>query len=350
MNRTIELCLDDLARRIDEDQENRNLAQWIAFCDGAYTQGVFTPDARTPAPPRVDWPAVNINDAIEDFDLMLLEQFHSCNGVLKDGSTRRLNVRCNYGTGILPSLFGCELFMMPRQTNTLPAVKPLADVDKIRRMVDAGVPDIRGGLGGKVFDMAQRFQEVFARYPVIGRNVFLFHPDLQGPIDVAEVVWGSDIFLAFYDEPDLVKAFLSLITDTYIVMMRKWYEMVPEQGPYTTHWGTMYKGRLTLRNDSLMNLPPEIFVEFIRPLDQKLLDELGGGSVHFCGRGDHYIEPLCQMRGLTSIQMSQPHLNDMEKIYRNTVDKGITLLGFDRRAAEAALSAGRDLRGRVHVD
>jgi hypothetical protein len=66
--------------------------------------------------------------------------------------------------------------------------------------------------------------------------------------------------------------------------------------------------------------------------------------MHFCGRGDHYIEAICEMKGITAVAMSQPHLNDMEVIYRNTVDKGIKLVGFDWGAAHAP---GRDLRGQV---
>jgi hypothetical protein len=38
----------------------------------------------------------------------------------------------------------------------------------------------------------------------------------------------------------------------------------------------------------------------------------------------------------------------MEAIYRNTVDHGVNIIGLARDAAEAALEAGRDLRGRVH--
>ena len=50
--------------------------------------------------------------------------------------------------------------------------------------------------------------------------------------------------------------------------------------------------------------------------------------MHFCGRGDHYIESLCKIPGLYGVNMSQPHYNDMEKIYRATVEAGIPLLGF----------------------
>ncbi len=36
------------------------------------------------------------------------------------------------------------------------------------------------------------------------------------------------------------------------------------------------------------------------------------------------------MRGVFAVPMSQPELNDMEKIFKYTIDKGIKLLGFSR--------------------
>ena len=55
--------------------------------------------------------------------------------------------------------------------------------------------------------------------------------------------------------------------------------------------------------------------------------------MHFCGKGDHYIEALSETPGLYAINMSQPDMNDMEIIYRNTVDKGIKILGLGRNEA-----------------
>jgi hypothetical protein len=164
-------------------------------------------------------------------------------------------------------------------------------------------------------------------------------------VDVAEVVWGSDFFYAFHDAPDFLKRFLDLITETYAAFMRAWFGLVGRPGTYATHWGMMFKGVLMIRNDSLMNLSPEAYAEFARPMDQRLFDEFGrAGGMHFCGRGDHYIAAMSRMEGLTAVAMSQPHLNDMETIYRNTVDKGIKLIGLRH---DAARSAGRPLRGQV---
>ncbi len=67
-----------------------------------------------------------------------------------------------------------------------------------------------------------------------------------------------------------------------------------------------------------------------------------------CGQADHYIPAMAELRGLHAINLSQPELNDMEKVCRHTVDKGIKLLGLKREAADAALARGRDLRGQVH--
>lgn len=347
MKTDIMKLLADLEERIDEPQEERVLSEWKNFLEGRFKGDIFRVRRRE-SPARVAWPDININDAVEDFDLMFASQFSAISGSLTGGGGNVLNVRANYGTGILPSLFGCEFFAMPRQTNTLPAAKPLADIEKIRRLADAGPADINGGLGGKVFEFAERYLEITRKFPKISKYVWLYHPDMQGPIDALEVVWGSEIFIAFYDEPDLMRRALEAITQTYSLFMRKWYELVPPAGPYSAHWGFLQKGNLMIREDSLMNLSPDLYVEFIRPLDQRLFDEFGGGAVHFCGRGDHYIQTLSELKGLTAINMSQPEYNDMEIIFKNTVDKGLAILGLPEKAAQEAIVRKRPLNGRVH--
>jgi hypothetical protein len=145
-----------------------------------------------------------------------------------------------------------------------------------------------------------------------------------------------------------VHALLDRVTETYARFMRQWEALIPPRDGLAAHWGMLHRGRLMLRDDSAMNLPPEMFDEFIRPYDQRLLAEFGGGVVHFCGRGDHYIRSLTEMNGLFAVNLSQPEYNDMERIFRHTVDRGIPLIGFSRAAAEAALAQGRDLHGWVH--
>ena len=157
------------------------------------------------------------------------------------------------------------------------------------------------------------------------------------------------VAVSVFDVPELVKELLELLTRTYSAFMHEWQKIHPiSQNGLTVHWGMVFKGGVMLRDDSAMNFSPEMFDEFIRPYDQALLEEFGGGAIHFCGRGDHYIEAASRIPGLSAIAMSQPHLNDMEKIYTHTVDKGMALIGLNRQAAEQALAAGRNLHGWVH--
>jgi hypothetical protein len=244
---------------------------------------------------------------------------------------------------------------MDAALNTLPTSRPLNDPQAVERLVAAGLPDLQRGYGRQVFEMGERFLAIGRKYPKIGQYVHIYHPDLQGPLDVCEVIWGSSIFYALYDRPGLVKALLELVTETYIAFMRAWAARVPARpgggpgGDFCAHWGFYHRGRLMLRDDSAMNLSPVMFREFVRPYDQRLLDEFGGGAVHFCGRGDHFIADLCRMGGVYAVNLSQPELNNMDVVCAHTVERGINLLDLKPEAAAAALAAGRDLHGRVHV-
>ena len=112
--------------------------------------------------------------------------------------------------------------------------------------------------------------------PQLSQHVYLYHPDLQGPMNVCEMLWGSSLYVDLYDKPDLVRDFLSLITETYIAFMRRWDEIVPvdrcpqghhriadispairagrpRQTPrgvttnYAVHWSMLHRGRIMIR-------------------------------------------------------------------------------------------------------
>ena len=395
----IEQYLDDLENRIDPGVEDQLLAEWKAFLDGELQSGFFSPRRPAPARPQIEWPHVLVNEALQDRERMALQQLAACSAVLTGGSGAILNIRTNYGTAIFPSLFGAETFYMDDELDTLPTSKPLAGgAEAIRQVVDRGVPDLDGGFGGKCFETAEYYMDLFRDYPNISKYVQIYHPDIQGPMDVSELLWGSEIFIGLMDDPELAHRLLALVTETYIQFMRRWEQIVPPE--HTTvssaslvtstedgspepsasiddrvtgdgsgepsyagcrrsrcaaespsccsaHWGMMHKGRLMLRDDSAMNLSPDMFEQFIKPYDQQLLTEFGGGAIHFCGRGDHYIHHVADIDGVYAVNLSQPECNDMERIFQNTVDKGITLIGLRRDAAEEAMARGRELHGRV---
>lgn len=249
----------------------------------------------------IDYPYI---EAYEDFDKMMVnELINVCNSAdLKDDSLPM--IRANYGVGILPSLFGCRCRIV---NGNLPWVDAYNSTDKIKQIIEKGIPDINYGLGAKVFAAIQYYKEKLLLFPKCQQLIRIYHPDLQGPFDVAHLIWGPEIYYALYDEAELVHDFLRLITKTYIHFMKELKkEINDEDVDYCFHWGTLFRGRILIRNDSSVNISKEMYEEFVKPYDEEILKEFGMGSIHFCGRGDQWLESMLETNGMKTINFGQP--------------------------------------------
>jgi hypothetical protein len=325
--------LEDIERRIDPEVEEDFSEQWRGFLKDTFTGDIFAPRRKKVTKPSFAYPNVNINDAIEDYDLMLQSELCALSYSLSNASRTCGLWLGGYGTGTLSSVLGADIFVVPYELNTPPTTRVVGGTDRIREIVARGVPNVENGFGKRVFECGEIFAEMFAKYPNISKCVNVFHPDLQGPLDIAELMWGGDMFYAMYDEPELVHAFLSLITETFIAFMKRWQTIFPLHPEINCYKFYHYLGGILLRCDSAMNLSPDLYREYAVPYDTRLYEQFGGGAMHFCGKGDHYIEVLSSVKGLTGVNLAQPEYNDMETIYRHTVDKGIKILTIDRKCA-----------------
>ncbi|MFI4912036.1 MAG: hypothetical protein ACIAQZ_10260 [Sedimentisphaeraceae bacterium JB056] len=354
-------CLDDLEERIDPLVEDELYTEWVDFNEGKYQGDFFLPERAKKSPASFDWiqqaadhfggatarlKQIPVNDTLESYEIMALQQYHGASACLETGNGFMMTIRSNYGTCIMPSLFGAELYIMPEETNTLPTNYPLG-LDKIKEIVKNGVPDINGGLSEKVFTMGEFFREINRNYPKISKYVHVMHPDTQGVIDISELLWGSEMLLAFYEQPQLVKDLFQVVSDTYIAFMEKWQQIFPFNADYNAHWGFLHKGNIVYRSDSVMNISPDMYEEFVFEHQKRILNHYTG-VLHFCGRGDHYVKQLSNIDGLTAVNLSQPEYNDMENIYTETIDKGKHILLLPAEEGKRAVDDGRDLRGLVH--
>jgi hypothetical protein len=279
--------------------------------------------AHIDSPIDTDWPRFPYNDAFYDPSKMLLNQLYApfIHNQLKDDHP--LNIRCNFGTVILPSIFGVGYQLTE---TSLPWCHHLTSRDAVRRLIANGIPDPHSGLGGRCFETADYYREVLADYPKLAQAVAIYHPDMQGPFDVAHLIWGPDIFVALYDCPELVHELLTLVTETYIVWMKQWKAFIGEGNDFTTHWNFYIKGGIMVRDDTPVMLSLAHYETFVKPYDQQLLDEFGG-CIHFCGKADYLVPSMCESRNLYGIHSSQPELNDMRMIKDAAFAQQIALLG-----------------------
>lgn len=154
----------------------------------------------------------------------------------------------------------------------------------------------------KITQTHEFYKEQLSRYPKCRKYIKIYHPDLQGPFDIAHLIWGSDIYMALYDDEDLFHEFMSLITDTYIAYMDKILDEIEvDYDGYEYHWGTLYKGRILVRDDSSVNLSRQMYLDHIHPYFEKIAQHYSGIGVHFCGRADQWVEDLINTPGVDCV-------------------------------------------------
>jgi hypothetical protein len=288
----------------------------------------------------LDWPDFPYNDTFVDREKMLLAQLRPPFLHYTTGDDYPLGIRANYGTVILPSILGARWQLTE---NSMPWAHHLVGRDAIKRLIDSGNPSPRSGLGGECLDTASYYREVLAEYPGLANAVRIYHPDLQGPFDVAHLLWGPDIFLAFYDCPEMVHELLSLVTRTFITWLKQWKETVGEANDWTVHWNVWQRGGVMLRDDTAVMLSTDQYREFIQPYDQQVLD-IFGGCIHFCGRGDQFAPVMIKSRHLYGLNITQPELNDMHRIWDLCQQERIVLLDLNEDYLPHNVTTGVNVR------
>ncbi len=263
-----------------------------------------------------DWPRYSMDEIQADKEKMLISELAPVYASCLIGDDRLPEIRANYGTGILPSLFGCEIVHL--DPTTLPAAMPLHDTDRVRALLDAGIPDLRGGLGGLVLDTVAFYVEAFKPYPKLRKLVTINLADTQGPLDAAEIVWGSKILMFMYEDPSLVHAFLDLITDTIAAFTRahQVVDGVPFDPPPTP------LGRVCIREDATVMISSDMYNEFCKPRAQRLLDEFGG-CIHWCGDAKAWWRSLITLRNLNAVNPYQGHFYDPVEMHAASRDAGV---------------------------
>jgi hypothetical protein len=94
------------------------------------------------------------------------------------------------------------------------------------------------------------------------------------------LLWGSDIFIAFYEQPDLVSRFLSRIVDAMLAVEPKFRAFATDRlDPIATaQHAWLLPGRLLIRDDSAIMISAEMYAQHVRPHDGRLLDAVTAGT------------------------------------------------------------------------
>ena len=248
----------------------------------------------------------NVAECFADAEKMLTnELLHAYVGV-KYEDDRMLTVRAQFGPGIIPSLFGCKVEAVETTTWT----EPFHDSEKIKSLVSHGIPDLHRALAEQVFERQQYFAQILRDF-ALDKHIHQYQADNQSPFDLAEMIWGEDIYIAMYEDPRLVHEFLDLLTETTIAFAKLQKPVLMEDPDTMYHWWYKVRGGIRCVDDMTTNISPDMYDEFVLPQNEKLYAAFQGGYAHYCGFQMHNQPGRIKTRGNNGMELVEDRFQNV---------------------------------------
>jgi hypothetical protein len=211
---------------------------------------------------------------------------------LDDDAVPHLNMLT--GTEIFAEAFGCRVH---RPSDNMPFALPLihsaAEVDRIR------VPELSASSLAYLFDMAGELQR---RAP---EAVFRL-PDVQSPMDIAALILEKTAFFtALIESPDALRELAGKVRALLTAFLDEWFRRYGTR--YVAHYPDYFMtGGMTLSEDEVGAVNPEMFDEFFLPELAALSQRYGGIGMHCCANARHQWPGFLRIPNLRVLNICQP--------------------------------------------
>lgn len=246
-----------------------------------------------------------------------------------------------YGIGTTASAFGADYEWLPGQA---PAVRACCrSVEEAAARVASKPEDV------PILRYTRETIECFLT-ATEGR-VPMSWCDIQAPINAAAGLLDiNQLFLAFHEQPELVRTILAAVTDELIRFTRRQSEIIgsalarPGHGFASSRAGT----GIGLSTDNLIMVSPEMFANFCVPDSARIGEAFGGTAIHSCGDWGRWVEAVKQIPNLTMVDgafspQTDPAHNHCEQFRDALAGSGVVLHARVVGDADEVLSRVRRL-------
>jgi hypothetical protein len=270
--------------------------------------------------------AFNNPEAMLYNELLRSETFGNVVNSVRIHDDYPLHIRSNHGLATTLSIVG-GIYQL--NENATPWAIPLEESlqDYRRKWENKPYDIINNEVIRKVCDTYYYMKERLRDYPKCGRRIRLTHPDMQGPFQMAQNLFGGDFFIELYDNSDDVHWLLNRVTDAYIELFNIIDPLVnnytADRGAVYIH-GAIYPGRVLLKNDTATAMLSENhYLEFCRQYDEKVAKALGDVSVHYCGASQPFHHQAIMMEKLRGLNFGDPQMQDINTFMSEWNARGI---------------------------
>jgi len=209
-----------------------------------------------------------------------------------------------FGTGVLASGFGAKIEFLHKMD---PAVH-MSEIARPEEIDLLAMPDpYKDGIMPRVLRQIDYFRE-HCDLP-IGVT------DCQGPLTTAFSIIGYENFSFWmYDCPDQIHKLMNLCTDALIAWVKLQKKHIGAGGEAPCYILGMRipedKGTVWISDDDSVIMPADLYREFVKPYNERVLLAFGGGGIHYCGNANQHLKNYMDTKGLTCIH--NLHLDDFE--------------------------------------
>jgi len=215
-------------------------------------------------------------ELLESPEKMLLRYLEIAQKHIDIGDDYIPQVRVEFGTGQVSHAFGCDMYI-PEDSPVCAKNHVLNDVTDID---DLEIPSLDAGWFGKLYEFTRFFME--NKPDIMG----IQQPDLQSPFNNAHLVRGNDILYDFYDDPERLDILLDKMAEYQIRLIKHYQEFAGLEEGIQYDWGLLWKGNARLSNCSLHMISTQFYRDHIKKHDERVLQSVGGGRIHYCGVHD----------------------------------------------------------------
>ena len=201
-----------------------------------------------------------------------------------------------YGAYVIPKIFGFPLVYEKDRWPEIDKNKEKLSVEEIEKLNTDNI-------------LSSSFtEEIFHQMGVIEAEWGKIHGYLnwQGVLNNAFILRGENIFTDFYDRPDLVHYFLSIICEVMIKLAQKVQKRQRNSGFYVNHF--------CVSNCTVNMLSPQIYREFLLPYDKKIAESgFERFGMHTCNWNvTPYLEEIKKLPKVGYLDMGI--MSDMKKV------------------------------------
>jgi len=176
----------------------------------------------------------------------------------------------------------------------------------------------------ETWNLAVRAAQAFVRTGVTAPVFGL--PVIASALNIAVNLHGQEIILAMYTNPDAVRRDLAAINDLLCEMHRRFISILPQEQlqPVCACGRCQPPGFGQLCGCSTQLLSPELYRDFIAPLDDRLLSVYPhGGMIHLCGAHTQHIPVWREMESMRAFQLNDRAAEDLACYFNELRDDQI---------------------------